>query len=341
MKHLSKLTIVTTLFSLLLIGCTDKAADPTNASNAPAATDDTAALNILFERMQSDTDSILIYPPEERMVYAYMNTMMARLLIGLETDETRKKEREQGFIALLEAYDLTDTLEFPDDGDKQKEIANQTFVNLDLPKFVADLEAYNIKYGSSTSEPEEDAAPVAMQDLAIEGDEARAALVFADGVELPVIFVKSSGQWFVSWERTYYSPEGGYEITTPMELLVTFDDEASRSNANATGLLKGVVYDRSWRVELKSTEKPLEAVLTFNVPVLDDDPNDWTSILDEMKQVDGIKDVEEFDRFAYLDEDMELDPEDFEFEIVEGGAATVKPGDGEVQGGGSSKSDPE
>jgi hypothetical protein len=169
MKHLSKLTIVTTLFSLLLIGCTDKAADPTDTSNAPTATDDTAAINSLFESMKSDMDSILLFPPEERPVYAYMSTMMTRLMIAFETDETKKKEREQGFVTLLEAHNLTDALEFSDDEEKWKEMASQGFANVDLPKFVADLEAYNMKQSGSSSDTEEEDALASMHDLTIGG----------------------------------------------------------------------------------------------------------------------------------------------------------------------------
>jgi hypothetical protein len=270
MKQTLLLVSSFTLALLLVSGCSDQSG---TATKIDTSKEDTAAIEKVFNELKSDPDSLSAYAPEERPLIAYFEVMMARFVMAIQQDESKKTEAEQAFIELIKKHNLTDTLEFTDNEDRMKAAATVAFADVNLAVFRTDVRAYMKTYGSTSSdedsgfEDEEEPTPVSMQGLQLNGDEAKATIINTDETEQPFVFVKSDGQWFVSWDRTYGEPEDGSGWTTEKSFVVTFENEASLENATAKKLLKGVDYDRSSRPTLEKTGKPLQLKLTFMVPI--------------------------------------------------------------------------
>ena len=249
----------------------------------------------VFAAMKSGPDSALpfsrvsLFPPEERPLAAYTGVAMARFMSAIETDVDKKKESEQGFTDLITKYDLADQLEFTTTEDEAKlhAMAAKAFSNMDLLAFMADLDAYMKKHKPSSVDVEK-AKPVSLKGLKTEGNEAKATMVSSDGTEEPLVFIKSGGRWFVSWERTFNNSEAGNDITTELSLRITFDSERSLTSATAKRLLEGVAYDRSMPAKLEKTKFPLQATLSFMKPA----KSDSQAIINRIKHVPGVKQVE-------------------------------------------------
>ena len=236
-----------------------------------------------------------LFPPAERPLALYTGVVIARFMSAIETDVDKKKKSEQGSTDLITKYDLADRLELTDTEDEAKlhAMAAQAFSNLDQIAFMADLEAYMKKHKPSSVEDKK-AKPVSLKGLKTEGNEAKATMVSSDGGEEPLLFIKSGGRWFLSWEQTFNNPKASNYVTTELSLIITFDSERSLKAATAKGLLQSVAYDRSSPTMLERTKSPLQAKLTFMKPTSSESRTapDIRSIMDTIKQSRGVSKVE-------------------------------------------------
>jgi len=252
----------------------------------------------VFEAMKLNPTSPKLLPPEERPMTAYVQFMMTRLQVAMQTDETRKQEAEKEFTALVETYHLADKLEINTAStmEQVQAMAAEAFTNVDLVAFMGDVSSLGKKFSTEHVSVDE-APPVSMKDLKIQESQAKATVVHSDETEHPVDFVKSDGRWFLSMAKRLGTSGGDEDITesafTRLSLIVTFDSEASAKRATAKQLLQGVTYDKSWPATLEPTESPLQAKLEFMVPISED--NDMTAsenIEDTIKRLPGVKDVQ-------------------------------------------------
>jgi len=258
-----------------------------------------ASPEAVFEAMKATPTSPKLLPPEERQTVAYMNVLIARALVAMQSDEAKKQEAEKAFTDLIEKYHLADKLEFDASSEMEQvqAMAAKAFANVDLTALTDDFDAFAKKYSTEhfhVSDGEGEATPVSLKGLKIEGDEATATMIASDDTEHPIVFVKSDGSWFYSMDKTNQkragdSTDGWGAGSEPLPLIVTFDNESSLKQATAKGLLEAVDYDRS-EVPTLTPAGTIhhEAILEFNVPA----SADKEAIIQTIRRVRGVAKVE-------------------------------------------------
>jgi hypothetical protein len=279
--------------------------DPTNGFASPEA---------VFEAMKSDPDSIQVFLPEERPTIVYMSFLMSRAAVEMQVDGTKKQKAEKAFTALIGKYNLADKLEINSTSspDEVRTQAGKAFAGVDLVALNADFMAFGKDFSTEHfSISDGDARPVSLRALKIRGNEAKATVISSDETEKPVVFVKSGGSWFLSWEKSQGNPEEAAAMfnsgSMEMSLIVTFDSEASTKRATARSLLAGANHDRSFPAKLETTKSPLQQKLTFFVSdSVRSGPGGMDAVTAAIKKSPGVKEVQH-SFAAELKESLESD----------------------------------
>ena len=298
MKSRHHLKIAILLAAVTCLGCSDETKkEGQGIEEKQGVEDGYDSPQHLVEAMKGEMFELQIplYPPEDRYMMAYMSVEILRGFVALAEDPDQHKEAEQAFTALIEKYDLADRLEFTDNEDKEEALAKKAFEGVDLIALYADVESfmaapYSGFFSDSDGETDEVEA-LSLKNLKIDGGDATGTVLFSDDTEIPVVFVRSVGRWFLSM-RGMKELQLNTSWSTPITLKITLATDGDLEGATAKSLLKDVNYDRSMEATLRKTAEDRVAYLTV---MMSTDPNsdvDSESILEQVGNAPGVEAVE-------------------------------------------------
>jgi hypothetical protein len=295
-KHHLKIAIL--LAAVTCLGCSDETKkEGQGIEENQGVEDGYDSPQHLVEAMKGEMFELQIplYPPADRYMMAYMSVEMLRGFVAMAEDPDQRKEAEQAFTALIKKYDLADRLEFTDNEDKEEALAKKAFEGVDLIALYADVESfmaapYSGFFSDSDGETDEVEA-LSLKNLKIDGGDATGTVLFSDDTEIPVVFVRSVGRWYLSM-RGMKELQLNTSWSTEITLKITFATDGDLEGATAKSLLKDVNYDRSMEATLRKTAEDRVAYLTV---MMSTDPNsdvDSESILEQVGKAPGVEAVE-------------------------------------------------
>ena len=298
MKSRHHLKIAILLAAVTCLGCSDETKkEGQGIEEKQGVEDGYDSPQHLVEAMKGEMFELQIplYPPADRYMMAYMSVEMLRGFVAMAEDPDQSKEAEQAFTALIKKYDLADRLEFTDNEDKEEALAKKAFEGVDLIALYADVESfmaapYSGFFSDSDGETDEVEA-LSLKNLKIDGGDATGTVLFSDDTEIPVVFVRSVGRWFLSM-RGMKELQLNTSWSTPITLKITLATDGDLEGATAKSLLKDVNYDRSMEATLRKTAEDRVAYLTV---MMSTDPNsdvDSESILEQVGNAPGVEAVE-------------------------------------------------
>lgn len=163
-------------------------------------------------------------PPDEHGFVAFGQLGLIRYVVQFAALDFSASELVDTYNELLAHHDLTDKLVFDDEPDNIRENSERAFEGVDIEQFLADIEAFHeahLPMNGPEDEPATDTTADGepeLRDLAIDGNEATATEIGADGSERQVVLVRQDGRWYYSYFRS--------EMLTAKPILV-FDGRSS------------------------------------------------------------------------------------------------------------------